>query len=166
MKNKTTKNIIILIFVLLILFGFYKLVTNAKDTQPYTVGKIHWHANFDVYLCGERQEFTKGYDFEEDRIGTLQLHTHNDNVIHIEDRVIKKEDIALGRFFDIIRIPFDNDKIMNKKNGDICPNTEKSGSVSMYVNGVENDEYRNFVPKPCTSVNIQQDCDKIEIKFE
>ncbi len=166
LKNDITKYTIIAAVVLLIIFGgYYLIIKPLNDFKPYTSGFIHWHANYEVYLCGERQDFTKGYDFEEDHIGTLQLHTHNDNVIHIEDKVQKKEDIAIGHFFDNIRIPFSETQIMNKKNGDLCSDG-KTGKVHMYINGVENFEFRNFILRKCDSSNIKQDCDKIDIKFE
>ena len=53
---------------------------------------------------------------------------------------------------------------MNKRNGDMCG--EKAGRVTMYVNGAENNEFRNFIFRPCESKNIEQDCDLIIVKFE
>ncbi len=168
-RKKLIKKIVIWAIVIIILLGiiflFYRAISISKDFKPYTPGSVHWHTNFEVFLCGERQDFTKGYDLEINGKGSYLLHSHNDNVIHIEGQILKKEDIALGNFFDIIDVPFSKTQIMDKRNGDLCQN-DSTGEVHMYVNGVENNEFRNFIPEPCTSENIKEDCDKIDIKFE
>ena len=164
-RKKIIKYSITTIILILIIYGFYTFViAPVKDFEPYTSGPVHWHANFEVYLCGEKQDFTTGYDFEDNRKGSLTFHSHNDEVIHIESHVAKKEDLALGNFFDAINIPFSENQIMDKKNGDLC--NGKAGKVHMYINEAENYEYKNFIIRPCESENIKQDCDNIKIKFE
>lgn len=166
LKGKIIKYSITTAVIILIVFGgYYFIIKPIKEFRPYTNGLVHWHANFEVSICGVKQDFTHGYDFEHDAIGTPLLHTHNDNTIHIEGRVPKKEDIAIGHFFDNIRVSFSSTKIMDKKNGDLCPDG-KPGTVKMYVNEQQNNEFRDYIPSQCTSPNIHQDCDKIEIKFE
>ena len=166
-SSKKIKNYIITTVVLVILIAliYIYIIKPINDFKPYTSGSIHWHANFEVDLCGVKQDFTKGYDLEHDGIGSLILHTHDDGIIHIEAQVPKKEDLELGNFFDNIKIPFSSTQIMDKKNGDLC-SSSKAGRVSMYVNGEKNTEFRNFILKKCESENIQQDCDHILIKFE
>ena len=117
-----------------------------SEQATYTDAPIHWHGAFEVDLCGKKQDFSS-YGGSDHHAGLPLLHTHGDGVIHIEGRIIQKEDIALGRFFDSINIPFDHDKIMDKKNGDVCPGgaSGKPGSVKMFVNGTPNNEFRDFV---------------------
>ena len=154
-----------IILLLIIVGGYYFIIKPIKGFQPFTSGPVHWHANFEVFLCGERQDFTTGYDFEKNRLGSHILHSHNDNVIHIEGQIPKREDIAIGNFFDLIGVPFSSTQIMDKTNGDLCTSGEP-GTVKMIVNGEPNNEFRDFIPKACESPNIKQDCDKIEIRFE
>ena len=117
---------------------------NSTPSTTYTDAEVHWHAAFGVELCGVKQDFLS-YGVKQ-HAGSALLHTHGDGLIHIEGRVIKKEDIALGRFFDGIDVAFDRDRIMDKKNGDTCPNTpDKPGSVKMLVNDMPNDQFRDFV---------------------
>jgi len=163
--SKNTKYILISVILILVLAGsYYFIIRPINEFKPYTKGAVHWHANYEVYLCGERQDFTKGYDFEKDNLGTHILHPHNDNTIHLEGAIPKKEDILLGNFFDNIRIPFSSEKIMDKKNGDLCDG--KPGKINMYVNGKPNNDFRKYQLKPCESKNIKEDCETIEIRFE
>ena len=165
LKKNTIKYGIIILVIALIIFGSYTLIIKPiKEFQPFTATSVHWHANFAVYLCGVKQEFTQGFDFEHDALGTPILHTHNDGVIHIEGKIPKKEDIAIGNFFDLIKIPFSPTQIMNKKNGDLC--NGKPASVHMYVNNQINNDFRNFILKKCESDNVEKECDHVDIKFE
>lgn len=119
-------------------------ITNgAPATTTYTDAPVHWHAAFEVELCGKKQDFSS-YGATT-HAGSPLLHTHGDGLIHIEGRVIAKEDIAVGKFFDGIDIPFDRDRIMDKKNGDTCKEGGQPGQVKMFVNGQSNNEFRDFV---------------------
>lgn len=133
-----------------IVYGIKKApATTALPT--YTATPVHWHANFEVELCGKKQDFSS-YGSGTTRAGSPLFHTHGDGVIHIEGRIIAKKDIALGKFFDYINVPFDRDQIMDKKNGDECPARGSSpgapgkpGTVKMLVNGQPNQEFRDYV---------------------
>ena len=72
------------------------------------------------------------------------MHTHDDNTLHIEGLIQKKEDIVLGLFFDVIEVPFDKDRIMDVKNGDLCDG--KPGVLKMYVNDQPRTDFRDYVP--------------------
>lgn len=113
--------------------------------ETYTPGPVHWHAAFEVELCGKKQDFSS-YGATS-HAGSPLFHTHGDSMLHIEGRIIQKEDIALGKFFDLIDIPFGSDRIMDKKNGDEC-SPGKPGQVKMFVNGAPNTEFRSYIPKP------------------
>lgn len=122
--------------------------SDAPGTQvneTYTAGPVHWHAAFEVELCGKKQDFSS-YGATS-HAGSPLFHTHGDSMMHIEGRIIQKEDIALGRFFDLIDTPFGPDRIMDKKNGDEC-SPGKPGQVKMFVNGAPNTEFRAYIPKP------------------
>lgn len=168
-KKKLTKKIIgwsiFILVVLGILFLFYRAINISKNFQPYHTGFYHWHANFDVSICGVSENIRCGASI----CGPMSLHHHNDNIIHIEGNTIpKKEDLAIGRFFDGIDIKFSETEILDKKNGDLCPDG-KAGSVKLYVNGELNNEFGNYSPAKCEAQDIsdiREQCDKIEIKFE
>jgi hypothetical protein len=123
------------------------LYTHKEET--YTDREVHWHAYFDITLCGQKVDLpcgkeTPGIVHGKDFCGEHILHHHFDNTAHIEGLIQKKEDIALGKFFDKISVPFDKDRIMDKKNGDLCDG--KPGVLKMYVNDQPRTDFRDFVP--------------------
>lgn len=64
--------------------------------------------------------------------------------------LVKKDDVRLGRFFEIWRKQFTKDCIFDTCDG-------SGGKLKMLVNGRENFEFENY---------IMRDRDKIEIIFE
>ena len=147
------KNYVWIIITVIVLIAFAIgvgwLMTHKKET--YTPGPVHWHVLLDIEICGEKHDIRGGKasgnmaGSDQMMYGPHLLHHHNDNTIHIEGQIIKKEDIALGKFFDGIDIPFDKDKVMDKKNGDLCPDG-KPGVLKMYVNGQPRNDFRDYIP--------------------
>ena len=138
----------IVIFILItfaVVVGW--LLTNKEET--YTDRQVHWHVILDIEICGEKQDIrggkTSGTMSNQAMYGPHLLHHHNDNTIHIEGQIMKKEDIALGNFFDGIDIPFSKDQIMDKKNGDLCPDGNP-GVWKMYVNDRPREDFRDYIP--------------------
>ena len=121
----------------------------AQRGKTYSRGEVHWHAYIDLNICGQKVDLpcpeTSGIVHGEEYCGTPMLHHHRDNTLHIEGRIKKKEDIALGKFFDAINETFDKDKILDKKNGDLCPDG-RPGLVKMYVNGQPRTDFRDYIP--------------------
>ena len=110
----------------------------------------HWHAYTPIMICGQETRLPI-------ETGSLQkAHTHEEkNLVHWHDRlpydntnkkIMNATPLFLGSFFDEIKIPFDNDKIMDKKNGDQCPDG-KPGTLKMFVNGKPNTEFRDYLWK-------------------
>ena len=164
-RNNTKKKILHYSIAALVLFGL--VFGFALVWEPsYSKGDVHWHALVEITLCGEKRDLPRaeggatvhGKHFR----GIPLLHTHDDNTIHIEGVVGKKEEIALGRFFDVIGVPFSTQEIMDKKEGDVCPGSEMPGKLTMTVNGVSNSEFRDYVPKMTENKEAQV----IAIRFE
>ena len=135
-----------LVGLVAVAIGLGYLITHKPST--FTDQQIHWHALVDISICGEHRdlpradpsEIVHGKQFK----GTPLMHTHDDNTIHIEGLIQKKEDIALGEFFDSIGVPFDKDRIMDVKNGDFCDG--KPGVLNMFVNDLPRNDFRDFIP--------------------
>jgi len=144
-KNYISIGITVLIIVAFAV-GIWYLMTNKEEM--YTDSEIHWHALVDITVCGQHKDLPKAESGDtvhgKSYRGIHLIHTHDDNIIHIEGVIQKKEDIALGRFFDVIEVPFDKDKIMDVKNGDLCDG--KPGTLKMYVNGQPRQDFRDYVP--------------------
>lgn len=134
----------LVILVGLIGAGVYGIrrLTATSPGQTYTAGPVHWHAAIELEVCGEKRDLPGPKDGR--MVGNHLHHHHGDNTWHIEGRVIAKEDITLGKFFDEHKIPFDRDQLMDKKNGDECA-PGQPGQVRMFVNSEPNSEFRDFV---------------------
>lgn len=143
-KSYTTTGIILAVFVIFAIGIIYLMTTKEEMYMPR---EIHWHALVDINLCGQHKDLPRAESSDtvhgKAYRGIHLLHTHDDNVIHIEGVIPKKEDIALGRFFDAIEVPFDKDKIMDVKNGDLC--NGKPGLLKMYVNDVPSTSVRDYI---------------------
>ena len=160
--EKTKKNIvkysIIGLIVIVIIYFFINTFSKPK-IESYTKGTIHWHAELNAYICGNKMDVPKEAPIGEHHLGLPLLHTHADRLIHIEGKVWKKEDINFGAYMDAIQVPFGSDTIINYKNDGMC-NNGKNNEVKMFVNGEEildSNLFRSYVV---------QDKDKIEIRYE
>jgi hypothetical protein len=164
-RNNARKKMIKYVIIALVLIGAaYGL---SLVWQPsYSKGEVHWHALVEITICGEKRDLPRSDGTEtvhgKHFRGIPLLHTHDDNTIHIEGVVRKKEEIALGRFFDVIGVPFSSTEIMDKKEGDVCPGSSTPGKVTMTINGVPNTEFMDYVPKPIEDARAQM----IGIRFE
>ena len=90
-------------------------------------GPVHWHADFEVWNCGQKINLKDPKGFS-NRIGTRTLHEHGDDRIHLEGLVITPTDANLSNFFRVVggdlttssvSMPI-NDGTFSIKNGDTC----------------------------------------------
>ncbi len=66
-------------------------------------GPVHWHADYEVWACGNQLNVRDPEGVLSNKIGTSTLHEHKDGRIHLEGVVIDaKKDATLGRFFQVI----------------------------------------------------------------
>ena len=155
-KNKSKKKTIltwsiVLVSVVGVIFLIVFLMNGENGT--YSKGQVHWHAELKVFLCSTYVEMPA--PFGEEHLGQPLLHTHSDRLIHIEGTVRKAEDITLGKYMELIGKNFQDDSLLENKNGDLCNTTE--GRVKLYVNNVKNSLLTRYVIK---------DGDKYELRFE
>lgn len=147
--------------LLAIIVGVFFAIKSASKTAPataYTSGPVHWHAAIKLSICGVGRDLPGPKDGS--MVGPMLYHHHGDNTWHIEGRIFRKEDIALGKFFDVHAIPFDRDRLFDKKNGDACPDG-RPGEVQMSVNGAPNTEFRDYIAQRTPEASDQV----VEIKF-
>ena len=102
--------------------------TIYENTTSFVGGPVHWHADFQIYNCGE---FVNLRDPEGlvNRIGTPLSHEHNDDRIHVEGTIRDESEAGLPAFFSVIggelkgdriAIPT-NDGLLLLTNGERCP---------------------------------------------
>lgn len=131
-------------------YGFVQLLPEGSGT--YTQAPIHWHASLEIVTCGQTRELPMPLPGQ--HLGTGILHTHEDQLIHIEGVIPNEEAIMLKRYMDNIGLHFKNNEILDYQNGELC--NGKPGSVKLLVNGEENNLLTEYVIK---------DGDKLRIEF-
>ncbi len=130
-------------------------------------GPIHWHADYEIWACGEKMELADPTGFE-NKVGTATVHEHNDNRIHIEGVLAKIENAKLANYFAAVGGEFSETKISlptnaglkTFSNGNLCNGTP--GKIFMFVNGKANKEFENHILAPFGNVPPG---DKIKIIF-
>ena len=129
---------------------FIVFVTIQTNLESETGGPVHWHADFEVWICGEELNLKVPTGLD-NKIGINLLHYHNDNRIHVEGIPNKIQDIKLRNFFRIIEGEFTNETIailtedkglVTKTNGDLC--NGQPGKLQFYVNGEPNKEFGEY----------------------
>ncbi len=137
----------------------YVVGTTVKENlDSATGGPVHWHADYEVWACGERLALGESEGIE-GREGESLLHNHNDYRIHVEGTVKELEDVSLGEYFHSIKGEFSSEQlkvvlkdgsVLEKSNGDLC--SGRPGKVMLYVNGKPNYEFDDYVIAPYSQV--------------
>ena len=146
------------IITILVIVGISLFISKGEETSEIPKDQIvaqnglHWHPKLEVYIKGEKQEFT-------DSIGLgavhQKMHTHTedykDGVVHMEmSGVVAKDNTKLGNFFRIWGKEFSSSQIFEFKNS-------STSAVKMMVNGKVNSEFANY---------HMRDGDMIEVRYE
>lgn len=145
------------------------------NMNSYVGGPVHWHADYEIWACGNELETRDPQGFLSNKIGTPTLHEHNDKRIHLEGVPITSYDASLGKFMSVIGgqltkdslvIPLNDDKLFENGKGEEdgdgsgaqAPehiqqylHTEADGKLGRFVNGQkcgeETAEVQTFVYK-------------------
>ena len=75
--------------------------TIQLNQKSWSGGPVHWHADFEIWACGEKIDIVDPKGFKS-LVGESAVHEHGDNRIHIEGVMFEKEDATLGEFFEAI----------------------------------------------------------------
>ena len=136
----------LMLFVPIIVATFYVAGTTIYlNSISITKGPVHWHADFEVWNCGEKIDLLDPRGLS-NRIGTPVFHEHNDNRMHVEGVVVKKEDVSLQEFFRVVggtltkaylEISTNQGKIFLQE-GNLC--NGKEGEIQVFVYKVTNPE--------------------------
>lgn len=94
-----------------------------------TRGPVHWHADFEIWVCDQLVELQAPSGIS-NRLGSALLHEHGDLRIHAEGVLLRREEAALGKFFRTIGGMLTKTTLVvpTKKglatitNDDFCPN--------------------------------------------
>ncbi len=130
-------------------------ISEAPAVTGPRIGRDHWHAAYQVFVCGQRQP-----DFALWQGG---IHTHDDGIIHIHPVLPSEEDSGarLVKWFEYgggkltqseVRMPGSREEY---KNGDECPDGSEA-VLQVFVNGERLEDWSEYIP---------QDGDRIQIEF-
>ena len=122
-----------------------------------TAGPVHWHADYEVWICGQEIDI-KDPKPPLNRIGTPLIHDHGDNRIHVEGVLLSLREASLGAFFHAIGGALEaneilvptNNKAIFKRNGNLCNGTP--GKLYVFVNGNLIDDPADYVIAPHETV--------------
>ena len=160
MKEHGKKTVFTLVIIIVAITTFYVLAwTVVRNVASETGGPVHWHADFEIWACDEKQQLPESEELE-NKIGTSDFHHHNDYRIHLEGVPHDLEEFDLGHFFDAIGGKFSKDGITLPQvgggtkswtNGDKCPDGTK-GALKMTVNGRNEQKMEKYIIAPYTDV--------------
>lgn len=116
-------------------------ILKAPKAEVKPLGeKVHEHADFAVYLNGEKFDFTKA-KYQSSDTNPLDpdahLHDGNGDVTHKH-----RKGITLGYFFDSLGMKFDNQCFATDDGKQYCNTSDKK--LRMFVNGKENTAFGNY----------------------
>ncbi|MEK6923028.1 MAG: hypothetical protein AABX08_04475 [Nanoarchaeota archaeon] len=143
-----------------------------------TKGPVHWHADFQIWNCGQKVDIVDPKGFA-NRVGTSVFHEHGDNRIHIEGVVVDEKEVNLDRFFHVLGGEMHSDRfvlpteegLLTINNGGLCK--EEPGEIQAFVYRTKNNKYyqekitnlEEYTPSPYQNVP-PGDCIIIEFDSE
>ncbi|NQZ84291.1 MAG: hypothetical protein HRU03_01110 [Nanoarchaeales archaeon] len=144
-RYKEHSKLVFMLFVIPVMASTLYLAghTVYKNTISTTGGPIHWHADYQVWACGERLDLVDPIGMA-NKIGTPLFHEHNDDRIHVEGTVDDISNVNLAAFFRTvggkltetqITYPTEGGEIVDLKTGDNC--NGEPAELKVYVNGIK-----------------------------
>ena len=154
MNEAVKKGVYLLLLVVVSLVTIYLVMTTLHlNIISVTKGPVHWHADFEIWVCGKEIKLAEPKGLS-NKQGVDLLHAHNDNRIHVEGVILNPEQASLGAFFyalggslsnDGIKVPIDSGLIL-VHDGDKC--NEKPAKLYVFVNGKLADAPSKYVIAP------------------
>jgi hypothetical protein len=130
-----------------------------------TGGPVHWHADYEIWACGNKIEMKEPEGFS-NKVGTEVLHHHGDHRIHVEGVLVDVAHADLHEFFEVTGGELEQDSITvptseyvaSFKNGDTCNGYAGELQVFLYktVDGTvvqeKLDDFEDYVLSPYPNV--------------
>lgn len=146
--NEVTKKVIYsLVAIVAVLVTLYLIATTLHlNITSLTKGPVHWHADFEIWVCGKEVHLKEPQGLS-NKQGVDLMHAHNDNRIHVEGVILDNRQASIGAFFyaiggsitdDGLKVPTDNG-LASVHDGDKC--NGQPAKLYVFVNG-------NLIPNP------------------
>jgi uncharacterized cupredoxin-like copper-binding protein len=146
------------VFIILIVFGILGLLFYTRSaTGAPRINQDHWHATYQVFICGQRQRNFPTWE--------AGVHTHGDGVIHIHPFVTSEEGAGarLVKWFEYGggKLSQTEMHMPGTPKDQVYKNGEKSkegceGVLQVFVNGEKMENWSRYLP---------QDGDRVRIVF-
>lgn len=144
-KSEVLSHLLFFTIVIPVIFTTFFLIAATLDInhKSVTKGPVHYHADFEIYNCGEKLDLINPTGWS-NKIGTNTFHEHNDDRIHVEGPVMDYSEISLGSFFKVIGGEMAASKLVipttsgnvQMEDGAIC--NGEMGKVQVFVYKVRN----------------------------
>lgn len=131
----------------------------ANSFGDSTDGQLHWHPKLSITINGEKQYIPmnigitigKVMDIEASGMRMSPMHTHEDDgTIHMEQIKPTDRTLRLGYLFEVWDKRFDSNCIFEYCN-------DGNRTIKMFVNGLSNFEFDNYMPKDKDEISIVYD---------
>ncbi|MBI4214610.1 hypothetical protein HY546_01315 [archaeon] len=159
-KNERAKRALFFTMIMptLAVTGFLVASTIYLNLTSWSGGPVHWHADFEVMVCGEPVDIVDPSGLS-NLVGSATVHEHGDNRIHIEGVLERREQASVGWFFEKIGGHFEEGHlivptmhgVVEKRDGNLCPNG-RAGKLKLFVNGEANGQLGDYVIAPFSNV--------------
>lgn len=108
------------------------------NVASVTGGPVHWHADFEIWDCGERVDLVNPQGLS-NKVGSAVFHEHGDNRIHVEGVIVDRRDASLGEFLKVVGGEFRRGWLIvptaggeaRMKDGDSCSGS--AGTLQAFV---------------------------------
>ena len=105
-----------------------------------TRGPVHWHADFEIYACGQQITLASPQSRFSNKVGSPTFHHHDDNRIHLEGVGVDLSDFDVSSFFSTIGGELTDTSFLiptstgpkELHNGDLCQN-QQAGTWQVFV---------------------------------
>jgi len=158
MSEGQKKALFLAIVIVTIVPTAYLVYTTVHlNVVSATAGPVHWHADYEVWICGQEMSIEKPAGVV-NRIGSPLVHDHGDNRIHIEGVLRSRQEASLGAFFHAIGGALESSEVIvptheglvAKDNGDLCDGAP--GKLYVFVNGKQIQDPADYVIAPHETV--------------
>ena len=133
-------------------------ITLHLNMNSVTNGPVHWHADFEIWVCDDEVFLAKPQQFLSNKQGTDLMHAHDDNRIHAEGVLTDYQQASLGTFFHAVGGSLSNDGLqvptegvwLSVHDGSIC--NGQPAKLYVFVNGKLIENPQNYIIQPYEKV--------------
>lgn len=102
-RGEYTKKVVFTLIVITIVVPTIYFISSTVyiNLISESGGPVHWHADYQIFVCGEELHTASPEGRLSNKTGTTVLHEHNDNRIHVEGVILSSKEASLSNFFAV-----------------------------------------------------------------